>query len=162
MLSVTGKENTRYFDVKTPANRQQRFLSSLGLLNTFMMLLFLQLTKEIIPPFRKDMVKWHLISMVSTHQVWNDFKNENFWKLVTFHQVYLPLRYSRGLSWAVQTQVLLICHSVAWRVSTELRTVDLQSCWAAVPRTWVPHGSWGAGLWKVLLGWPALPSPNMI
>lgn len=69
MLSVTGKENTRYFDVKTPANRQQRFLSSLGLLNTFMMLLFLQLTKEIIPPFRKDMVKWHLISMVSTYQV---------------------------------------------------------------------------------------------
>ena len=76
MLSVTEKENIRISCVKTPENRQQKFLSSLGLLNRLMIynVIFLTVDKANIIPFLKDTAKWQLFSTVSS-QVCNDFKN---------------------------------------------------------------------------------------
>lgn len=67
MQSVTGKENTRISCVKTRETRQQKFLSSLGLLNRLMIydVIFLTFDKANITPFLKDSAKWQLFNIVS-------------------------------------------------------------------------------------------------
>lgn len=64
MLSVTGKENIRISCVKTPENRQQKFLSSLGLM--IYNVIFLTVDKANITPYLKDTAKWQLFSTVSS------------------------------------------------------------------------------------------------
>lgn len=64
MLSVTGKENIRISCVKTPENRQQKFLSSLGLM--IYNVIFLTVDKTNITPYLKDTAKWQLFSTVSS------------------------------------------------------------------------------------------------
>lgn len=139
MLSVTGKENIRISCVKTPENRQQKFLSSLGLM--IYNVIFLTVDKANITPYLKDTAKWQLFSTVSS-QVWNDFKNFFFNR--EFSSSILTSKTKDGVYSEPYVTLILLNHQVVWRVSKVI-----QSCWAAMPRTTSLHGSGWVGLWKV-------------
>lgn len=143
MLSVTEKENIRISCVKTPENRQQKFLSSLGLLNRLMIynVIFLTVDKANIIPFLKDTAKWQLFSTVSS-QVCNDFKN--FFLNREFSSSILTSKTKDGVYSEPYVTLILLNHQVVWRVSKVI-----QSCWAAMLRTTSLQGSGWVCLWKV-------------